>query len=298
MNRFKKDYILLLCITQNGSVRHLGAFVLKLPASSRNEARATRLVNSRLSNGTSLSRLRQFIRFHYSVIRLLETLIFKIDGALRIITSSRSDFSAWLCQYRFIFLSLTSLILYAVLYASITHTLCCYVFKETKLNPRMSTGRKNVSSSLGQKKERSEETQRWKALGQRSSPCYGQSIWKSPILGRRSCLSSGQTSTFLFSPKHPNLCDGCMCRVCTSCASICVWCWCTCSGIVHTYLLSPSACSCYAVYVCMILHICVFDRVCVFSDSKGLQKVGPSVWEQRGAVNECMKETQDNKPLE
>lgn len=147
----------------------------------------------------------------------------------------------------------------------------------------MSRGRKNVSSSLGQKKERSEETQRWKALGQRSSPCYGQSIWKSPILGRRSCLSSGRTSTFLFSPKHPNLYDGaCAERACPVPLSVCdadvhVVALCVriyCLHLPAHVILYMSAWSC--IFVCLIE--CVYSVI-----ARGYKKLGP-LCGSRGAV--------------
>lgn len=61
-------------------------------------------------------------------------------------------------------------------------------------------------------------------------------------------------------------------------------------------LVPPRA---YMLYlVCTVLRVGAFDGLCVFGDSRGLQKVGRSVWELRGGVNERMKETRDNKPLE
>lgn len=173
--------------------------------------------------------------------------------------------------------------------------------RKQKQNPRMSMGRRNVSSSLGQKKEQSEETQRWKALGQRSSPCYGQSILKSLIWG--------DTAVWILAGfQHSSLVQNiqiCVTVHVLECARPCFY---LCVKYVHerhcARVFTISICllmlTCYTVYVCMIPHVCVcvFDRLCVFSDSRGLQKVGPSVWEQRGGVNDYMKETQDNKPLE
>ena len=91
---------------------------------------------------------------------------------------------------------------------SLSHTLSAVMFsRKQKRNPRMSGGRRNVSSSLGQKKKQSEETQHWKGSGSKVMSLLWTVHFKISDLGRHSCLNSGQTSTFLFSPKHPNLCD-------------------------------------------------------------------------------------------
>lgn len=116
-----------------------------------------------------------------------------------------------------------------------------------KWNPRMSRGRRNVSSSLGQKKEKSEGTQCWKALGQRSSSCYGQSILKSLIW-------ETQLSEFWSDFNIPlNV----------------LWCAAPCFYVyvvyvnkqhcAHIFTVSLSIVfTCYTVYVCLILHVCIW----------------------------------------
>ncbi len=135
---------------------------------------------------------------------------------------------------------------------SVSHAPSAVMFLR-KQNPRMSMGRRNVSSSLGQKKEQSEETQRWKALGQRSSPCYGQSILKISDLGRHSCLNLGGTSTILFSPKHPNLCDSACAWVCMSLLLF------VCNVLyVHERHCARVFPSCLHVRLCMSACVCVW----------------------------------------
>ena len=121
----------------------------------------------------------------------------------------------------------------------LTHTLCCYIFKKTELNPSMSMGRKNVPSSSGQNKEQSEGTQRWKAPGQRPSPCYGQSLENLWFWG----VSAVRLLARL---QHSSWVQDIRIFVMGACAE------CTCC----IYLLRSNRIQCV-----IILHICVFSLI-------------------------------------
>lgn len=147
---------------------------------------------------------------------------------------------------------------------SLSHAPSAVMFsRKQKWNPRMSRGRKNVSPSLGQKKERSEETQRWKALGQRSSPCYGQSILKS--------LIRGDTAVWILAGlQHSSLVQNIQICVTVHVLEFACPCFYLCVMYAHerpcAHVFTISIClpmlTCYIVYASMILHKCV-DSVCI-----------------------------------
>lgn len=145
-----------------------------------------------------------------------------------------------------------------------SHTPPIIFSRKQKGNPRMSRGRKNVSSSSERTNEQSENAQHWKDLAKRSSPCCGQSI-KISNVGRHSCLNFGQTSTFFFSakPTQTNMSPECQC--------FCMMYIQHGSGFVYVYCLCficlyQSACT-YSVfaYTCLYDPACLCLMVCVCS---------------------------------
>lgn len=167
--------------------------------------------------------------------------------------------------------------LYAVCFYH-THPLRLCFREKTKVNPRMSGGRRNVSSSLGHKKEQSEEMQRRKALGQRSSPCYGQSSQENLWFWGDAAVR------VLAGLQHSSLVQNIQISVTVHVLCLSLWERPTCRSciVAFAFIVSSASSHYYCVCVCTILHFCVFDSVC------SVKHVGPCVWEQRGGVNECM----------
>ncbi len=93
-------------------------------------------------------------------------------------------------------------------YVFITYTICCYVFEKTKEKSKNEQRKKECLFII-----RPEEGAHWgntvlKGCGSKVKSLLWTLHLKISDSGRHSCLISGWTSTFLFSPKHPDLCDG------------------------------------------------------------------------------------------
>lgn len=181
------------------------------------------------------------------------------------------DITTW------IFPSWTSLISYRVF---LWHTYPWLVMFSGKQIQRVSTGRKNVFII------RPENGAQWinpalKPTGQRSSSFVvdGQfgNLW---IWGKRSCLSSGLTSTLFFRAKHPDLYESTW-RLCIPQASVWVQFW-------RSRLRVPA-----------LVHI-----LCGWQSVRSKRRQGATKsWAHCGSREavcecECTKGTQDNKPLE
>ena len=157
-------------------------------------------------------------------------------------------------------------------YVSIKHTLCCYFFEKTKVKSKNESREKECVFFVRARRRSGVRKPSAERLWVKSRVLVVDSPFEkfwvgetqlSQILARLQHSSQVQ--------KHSGLCDGARARERTPlplCArDACASC-------------SPPACA------FVLFCVCVFDRGCVFSDSRGLRRVGPSVWEQSGGAND------------